>query len=117
VEQVKKYIPVTIIILLATAVSGLALFVSSNEALKSGEDTLGIDLWFVPIAYLLIAIAVKYLLYDGQYPLGYINKPVFAYFAFLLYAIAGVLLFLPISPDFKWHYVVGAGMLAYIFLG
>ena len=46
-----------------------------------------------------------------------INQPIYALVGVLVYALSAVLLFLPLPPDVKWHYVVGIATIAYIFLG
>jgi hypothetical protein len=109
-EQIKKYLPVIIILVAALVVTGLAVYANGDQATVSGQDTWGFPYWLTPLGYLFLAIIFK----GGVKNL---NQPVYTLVGVIVYALSAVLLFVPLPPDMKWHYVVGTATLAYIFFG
>jgi hypothetical protein len=110
-DQIKKYLSVLLIVLFAVIVTGLAIYAKGSESSNLlAKDSWGIPLWLTPVGYLGLALLIK----GGP---NEMNKPVYALIAFFVYALAAVALFVPLPPQFQWHFIIGLPTIIYIFFG
>lgn len=105
--EVRKYAPISTILIMAVAVTTVAGWQTQfNESLSLLDEFLGISLWFAPLGYILIL----------WYSVGTedLNRPIVALGAVVVFALSLFLLFVPTLPrGLEWHYPIAAACLAY----
>lgn len=109
--QIRRYLPLILIVFFAVVVTGLAMYSHGSDTINlTGKDTWGIPYWLTPLGYLGLA-----LLFKGGF--DHMNQPLYAVLAFFVYGLAAIALFITVPMGFQWHFIIGASALAYVFFG
>ncbi len=108
-ESLRKYWPLLVIFLSALASSVVAGWYTTTElgsAVMLGPDSWGIPFWLTPLGYVGLV---------AWFTSGGLNKPIIA-IASVFVGLASIsLLFVPLPPEFQWHYIWGiAAIIAWL---
>ena len=109
-KDLKKYWPISLIVLCAVLVTGIAGWQTAVNPNLTNQDSWGFYLWFTPLGYLLLTW-----FFSGTEKL---NRPMIALGAVLVYALSAFLLFVPSVPKgIQWHFPIGGACLVLVILG
>jgi len=109
-KDIKKHLPIGLLLLVAVMVTGVAALQYTNNSNLGQQDGWGFYLWFTPLGYLLLTW-----LFAGTSKL---NRWHITLAGVLVYALACFFLFMPnMPPGLQWHYPIGAAGLLLVFIG